>query len=88
MHLDGAVEVEGAYYHLPPGWLGRRVAVQWDALHVRILDFTTRALVREHVRRVRGRRRMRDEDRPARTPATTLTLLAVIELALGARWTA
>jgi len=76
VHLDGAVEVEGAYYHLPPGWLGRRVAVQWDALHVRILDPATRALVREHVRQVRGRRRLRDEDRPERTPATTLTLLA------------
>jgi transposase len=76
VHLDGAVEVEGAYYHLPPGWLGRRVAVQWDALHVRILDPTTRGLVREHVRQVRGRRRLRDEDRPESTPATTLTLLA------------
>jgi transposase len=74
VHLDGAVEVEGAYYHLPPGWLGRRVAVQWDALHVRILDPATRALVREHVRQVRGHRRMRDEDRPERTPATTRLL--------------
>jgi transposase len=76
VHLDGAVEVEGAYYHLPPGWLGRRVAVQWDGLHVRILDPQTGTLVREHVRQKRGQRRMRDEDRPARTPATTLTLLA------------
>ncbi len=76
VHLDGAVEVEGAYYHLPPGWLGRRVAVQWDRLHVRILDPATGALVREHVIQVRGRRRMRDEDRPAKTPSTTLTLLA------------
>jgi len=79
VHLDGAVEVEGAYYHLPPGWLGRRVAVRWDALHVRILDPATSALVREHVRQVRGRRRLRDEDRPERTPATTLTLLARTE---------
>jgi transposase len=68
VHLDGAVEVEGAYYHLPPGHLGRRVAVQWDTLHVRIL--------REHVRQERGRRRMRDEDRPKRTPPTTVQLLA------------
>jgi len=79
VHLDGAVEVEGAYYHLPPGWLGRRVAVQWDALHVRILDPTTGRLVREHVLQKRGQRRMRDEDRPERTPATTLTLLARAE---------
>jgi hypothetical protein len=76
VHLDGAVEVEGAYYALPPGWLGRRVCVQWDALHVRILDPVTGALVREHVRQKRGHRALRDEDRPKRTPPTTLTLLA------------
>jgi transposase len=76
VHLDGAVEVEGAYYHLPPGFIGRRVAVQWDALHVRILDPATGTLVREHVATGRGRRRMRDEDAPARTPPTTVTLLA------------
>jgi len=76
VHLDGAVEVEGAYYHLPPGHLGRRVHVQWDSLHVRILDPRTGELLREHVRQQRGRRRMRDEDRPKRTPPTTLQLLA------------
>jgi len=76
VHLDGAVEVEGAYYHLPPGHLGRRVHVQWDGLHVRILDPHTGALLREHVRQERGKRRMRDEDRPKRTPPTTLQLLA------------
>ena len=81
VHLDGAVEVEGAYYHLPPGWLGRRVAVQWDALHVRILDPATGALVREHVATTRGRRRMRDEDRPEKTPPTTLAQLARAERA-------
>ena len=37
VHLDGCVEVEAAYYGLPPGWIGRLVKVQWDALHVRIL---------------------------------------------------
>ena len=81
VHLDGAIEVEGAYYALPPGWLGRRVAVQWDLLHVRILDATTGALVREFVRQKRGHRAMRDEDRPARTPPTTLGLLARAERA-------
>ncbi len=81
VHLDGAVEVEGAYYHLPPGWLGRRVAVRWDALHVRILDPATGALVREHVVTTRGRRRMRDEDRPEKTPPTTLAQLARAERA-------
>src|SRR5439155_11171343 len=64
VHLDGAIEVEGAYYHAPPGWLGRRVAVQWDALRVRMIDPHSGQLLREHVRQVRGRRRMREEDRP------------------------
>jgi transposase len=76
VHLDGAVEVEGAYYHAPPGWLGRRVAVQWDALRVRLIDPRTGELLREYIRQKRGGRRMREEDRPKRTPATTLQLLA------------
>jgi hypothetical protein len=25
VHLDGCVEVEAAYYGLPPGWIGRLV---------------------------------------------------------------
>jgi transposase len=81
VHLDGAVEVEAAYYHLPPGWLGRRVSVQWDALHVRILDRETGALLREHVRQARGKRRLAPEDRPKRTPATTQQLLTRAERA-------
>jgi transposase len=31
VHLDGCVEVEAAYYGAPPGWIGRRVQVQWDS---------------------------------------------------------
>ena len=38
VHLDGCVEVDAAYYGAPPGWIGRRVQVQWDDAHVRILD--------------------------------------------------
>jgi hypothetical protein len=38
VHLDGCVEVAGAYYAPPPGWLGREIAVQWDEGHVRLLD--------------------------------------------------
>jgi transposase len=76
VHLDGAVEVEGAYYHAPPGWLGRRVTVQWDVLRVRMIDPRTGELLREHLRQKRGQRRMREEDRPKRTPPTTLQLLA------------
>jgi len=49
VHLDGCVEVDGAYYHAPPGWIGRSVAVQWDGLHVRLLDKGNGQLLREHL---------------------------------------
>lgn len=76
VHLDGCVEVEGAYYGTPPGWIGRRVPVQWDGRRVRILDPMTRQLVREHPRQERGLHRMRPEDQPSRTPPGTRALLA------------
>jgi transposase len=38
VHLDGCVEVEAAYYGAPPGWIGRQLHVQWDAMFVRLLD--------------------------------------------------
>jgi hypothetical protein len=72
VHLDGAVEVQGAYYHVPPGSIGRRLAVQWDALHVRILCPKTGELLREHVCQAKGRRRMKPEDRPQKTPQSTV----------------
>src|SRR5712691_7596498 len=68
VHLDGCVEVEAAYYGAPPGWIGRRVQVQWNATHVRILDPLTSQLLREHLRQQRGRHRIQDEDRSPRTP--------------------
>jgi transposase len=68
VHLDGCVEIDGAYYGAPPGWIGRIVAVQWDALHVRLLDPKTSRLLREHLHQQRGRHRIADEDRPKRTP--------------------
>jgi transposase len=76
VHLDGCVEVAGAYYAPPPGWLGREVAVQWDDRHVRLLDPTTGALLREHRHHARGRRAIHPDDQPSRTPPTTLALLA------------
>src|SRR5688572_1808545 len=30
VHLDGCEEVEAASYGTPPGWIGRRVDVQWE----------------------------------------------------------
>src|SRR5438128_8299973 len=56
VHLDGYVEVAGAYYAPPPGWLGRALAVQWDDHHVRLLEPTTGVLLREHRSHPRGRR--------------------------------
>ena len=75
VHLDGCVEVEAAYYGAPPGWIGQRLQVQWNDLHVRLLSPKTGQLLREHLRAPRGWHRIHDEDRPARTPASTLALL-------------
>ncbi|MBI3082528.1 MAG: IS21 family transposase, partial [Gemmatimonadetes bacterium] len=77
VHLDGCVEIDAAYYGAPPGWLGRAVAVQWDSACVRLLDPATGQLLREHRRQAtRGRHVIHPDDRPARTPPTTVTLLA------------
>jgi hypothetical protein len=81
VHLDGCVEVEAAYYSAPPGWIGRRVQVQWDNRHVRLLDPKTGQLLREHLRQKRGRHRIKDEDRPSQTPLGTRQLLARTERA-------
>jgi transposase len=76
VHLDGCVEVEAAYYGAPPGWIGRRVQVQWDAHRVRLLNPHTGQLLREHLRQARGGHRIQDQDRSSRTPIGTLALLA------------
>jgi transposase len=75
VHLDGCVEIEAAYYGVPPGWIGWRIPVQWDAQRVRLLHPRTRELLREHLRQPRGGRRIQPEDRPKQTPPTTLQLL-------------
>jgi len=76
VNLDNCIEVEAAYYGAPPGWIGYEVEAQWDGLYVRLVDPTTHQLLREHVRIPRGHHRIEDRDRPARTPKTTLALLA------------
>jgi transposase len=75
VHLDGCVEVEAAYYGLPPGWIGRSVQVQWDQLFVRLLDPKTGVLLREHVRQKRGWYRIRKEDHPKQQPLGVSQLL-------------
>jgi transposase len=76
VHLDGCVEVEAAYYGAPPGWIGRRVSVQWDMRQVRLLNPSTGQLLREHLRQARGGHRIQDQDRPQRTPLSTQQLLS------------
>ena len=76
VHLDGCVEVDAAYYSAPPGWIGQRVQVQWNDVHVRVLAPKTGQLLREHLRASRGWHRIQDEDRPARTPPGILAVLA------------
>jgi transposase len=76
VHLDGCIEVDAAYYGAPPGWIGRRVDVQWNDLFVRLLDPKTGQLLREHVRAPRGWHRIDEADRPKRTPPKTVALLA------------
>jgi transposase len=81
VHLDGCVEVEAAYYGAPPGWIGRRVHVQWNAAHVRLIDPLSGQLLREHLRQQRGRHRIQEQDRPTRTPLSTQQLLLRAEVA-------
>lgn len=75
VNLDGCVEVAAAYYSAPPGWIGRRLSVQWDGLYVRLLQPQTGQLLREHLRQKRGWHRIQEEDRSPRTPSSTLQLL-------------
>jgi transposase len=75
VHLDGCVEVEAAYYGLPPGWIGQLVHVQWDDLFVRILDPNSGQLLREHVRQKRGGYRFKEQDVSPRRPFKVSQLL-------------
>jgi transposase len=76
VHLDGHVEIDGAYYETPPGRIGTRIPVQWDGQCVRLLDPHTGQLLREHARLPRGRYSPRSLGEQRRTPPTTLQLLA------------
>ncbi len=46
VHSDGCVEVGATYYKAPPGWISRRVRVQWDGIPVRLLNPKTGQLLR------------------------------------------
>jgi hypothetical protein len=75
VHLDGCVEVEAAYYGAPPGWIGRKVQVQFNDMHVRLINPKDGQLLREHLRQARGRRRIEEKDKPSQTPLSTVKLL-------------
>ncbi|MCB1034125.1 MAG: IS21 family transposase [Acidobacteria bacterium] len=74
--LHGCIEVQGAYYAAPHGYLGREVAAQWDGHVVRVLDLQTGNLLREHLCTAPGRVRQEPRDRPRRTPPGMLEVLA------------
>lgn len=76
VNLDGCVEVDAAYYSVPPGWIGRTVNVQWDGRVVRVLDPRTGQLLREHLHQQRGGYRIPEEDKPAKALRSTTQLLA------------
>jgi transposase len=80
VHLDGCVEVEAAYYSAPPGWIGRRVQVQWNDSQVRLVDPRNGQLLREHLRQQRGRHRIHEEDRRTHMPLSTHQLLRRAEI--------
>jgi hypothetical protein len=75
VHLSGCVEVDGAYYAAPPGFIGHVVGVQWDGQRVRVLDAKTGLLLREHLTQRRGRHRIPPEDRPRHAAPSTEQLL-------------
>src|SRR6266576_3480096 len=86
VYLDGCVEVDAAYYGLPPGGIGREVNVQWDELYVRILDPQNGLLLREHVRQKRGWYRIKKEEADSlseRFAATTSTRLVRVTAGNG-----
>jgi len=53
VHRDGHVEIKGAYYSVPPEYLGQRLWVRWDGRMVRLFDQKMRQ-VAVHVQRPPG----------------------------------
>ncbi len=68
VHLDGCIQLDGAYYCVPTRYVGSTVVVHAGRLWVRILDPASQQCVREHSVTGKGQRRMVDADRPKQTP--------------------
>jgi transposase len=60
VHRDGHVEVDKAYYSVPPEHLGRRLWVRWDSRTVRIFDKNMQQITM-HLKREPGRFSTRSE---------------------------
>lgn len=78
VHFDGHIEVEGAYYSVPPRYAGTKVIVHIGRLWVRVLDSQTHQLIREHAITGKGQRRTVDADLPKQTPPQVEKLIARI----------
>ena len=76
VHVDGHIEVDGAYYSAPPRYVGTGVIVRVGRLWLRIIDPRTKECVREHVITERGRRRTVQSDLPKQTPPQVERLVA------------
>jgi hypothetical protein len=63
VHLDGCAEMEAAYYSAPPGWISRRVQVQWDVRNVRLHEPSHRPVAPGTLAQCGGHR-IKDENRP------------------------
>jgi hypothetical protein len=78
VHFDGFIEVDGAYYHAPPHYVGTRIVVHIGRLWVRLIDPKTQQLVREHAVTGKGQRRIVDAYLPKQTPLRVEKLAARI----------
>ncbi len=78
VHFDGHIEVEGAYYSVPPRYAGTKVIVHIGRLWVRILDSQTHQLIREHAITGKGQRRTVAADLPKQSPPQVEKLTARI----------
>jgi hypothetical protein len=78
VHFDGFIEVDGAYYHAPPHYVGTRFVVHIGRLWIRIIDPRTQQLVREHAVTGKGQRHIVDAYLPKQTPVKVEQLAARI----------
>ncbi len=79
IHLDGCVEVAGAFYEAPAP-IGTLLPVRWDDHVVRILDPKTGQLLIEHQRTKRGHHRIREQSRSRRSSPKIQQVLERAEL--------